>query len=153
MEQINALMGKFDTTISTFTNLKSLALRISGAISDQEQLYETVAKLTQLESLELLPLTNDGLGKLSTLVNLQEIIVKNQKDFDSDGAVHFKHFTKLRRVSFENSPVSDLGLAHLTKLEHLEYISLKSARTSSCISAEAIEFLENHRAYLELVKE
>ncbi len=136
---------KFSPKISSFTNLKSLVLTISGPISDTDKFYETVAKLTQLESLELSPMTNEGLGKLSTLINLKELNIRQQKEFDSSGAVHFKHFTKLRRASFYATPLSDLGLAHLTKLEQLEYLSLR--RTS--VSQEAIEFLEN-RAYLEL---
>jgi hypothetical protein len=144
MEDLHTSAKQFNPTISRLTNLKNLVLSISRPTGNP--FYEILAKLTQLESLELSPMTNDGLGQLTTLVNLKELNIRQQKEFDSNGAIHFKHFTKLRRVSFYQTPISDLGLVHLTKLEQLEYLSVKGTN----VSKEAIQFLENHRAYLEV---
>lgn len=148
IEELHFNSKEFNPSITRLTNLKSLTMAVYPSTVSAD-LYLALAKMTQLEALEFSPMTNEGLGQLTTLVHLKELNIRHQKGFNSDGAVHFKHLTKLQRASFYQTPISDLGLAQLTKLEHLERLSLKNTN----VSKDAILFLENHRAYLEIDKD
>ena len=102
----------------------SIDIRQTPLSSDQ--LLEKLAGLEPLRSLNLdrSPVTNDGLAKIGTLVDLQELPLSQTRITDEGLSIIVKNFPGLTGLILNRTMITDNGIKALVKLDRLEHLSL-----------------------------
>ena len=137
-----------DAHLAHLKNSKSLrSLRIQGAeITDAGLAH--VSSLTQLEYLDLwhTPITDAGLVHLMPLRNLKRLNIRvpcpdpHHPPFTAKGMAQLAEMQSLEHLDLPNFAMTDECLAHVCKLENLEYLWV-GCSTNSPITDAGLEHL------------
>lgn len=109
-----------------------------------EEKFQLLTPLVDLRILYLseLPVDDSALEHCTTLKQIEQLQIEYCK-FTGVGLKHFKQSKNLKRIHFQDTPITDEGLTELAKFASLELLEINHTELSPKITAKGIRQLKS----------